>query len=1148
MFKFIRHHLIFSLVCLVSLYGSAHWLIIESVMGQSYLKSLVSHKVEEATGYQLEVRKVSGVLPFYFSFQGAELSSPEGDLMAQSDAVSFWLSPLSLLDHEVRLSRLHVADLRLNNKLVDEPLDLSGKVRLIPRTGRVVASLRLSDGAQQTSQLIIRARYQSHRQIVNFAIHESETGPITRLAKLPPHPAITISGDVSRETADHQTHINLSFALPKGTALGTLRPALREIIGDNASGEAHLIWEEDAAQLQLEKLTLTGAHVGLTGKLTVDRGLQISSSSIVAHIDDLSLLGNTYLPIQGDLNFKGTVRGALMAPECELSLTGTNVVCGQAPVTNLTGFWKTNGGLDSGHVECSGELFDEAVAVQTDYSFDTDHALHFQNIQAQVPDGGLSGNLKLYPHSQLILGEIQGTLPDLDLLSAPLRHRLRGKATGKLLFTAQPAPDGNERSAIQGLSLDLQGAQITIDDARLQKCHIKIDLVELGANPVGTLHIQGTDVDYDRWAFRTATIQSRLEKGACPFEITTKAVSAKGPSFHAKGVWEGSQTTFEKCEGSVFGKPFRLESPLTVRAGRRGLKEISPFKLKIDNGMLSGHYRTAESGIDLLFHISDFPLEFCELVVPDLTLTGTAAGKFSLHGPSFAPTGTIALTLMNAKSTDPAFKRKQSFNGSISGTLADGQIAVRGRIDDPTHPLNLAVEVPASLTLDPFSIEIDTVEPINGHILGHCDAFSLFQLLGDTESRIEGKVALDARIGGTLDSPELYGTGSLTKGTYESVNTGSRFKNIHAELKAEGREILLQSISASDGTKENGEILGSGRIEIDRNSTLPYSFELELKHVQLLQQDHASARATGVLHVEGDLEAALLSGHLTVNEAYTEIPAHIPADIDVLNVIYINRPQITAGPAEPEGLPISLDVLFQVPGKAFLSGRGLNSEWKGTVQVKGTTKLPTLHGHLDLIKGDYVFAGRQFPVTVGSATVDGPPADTTRLDVIAEAQMDNAKIITSLTGPLRQLTVTFRSDPVQPMKEILSQVLFNKKSSEISKWQGMQLAQAAVSVGGGGTGTDLLGKIQRGIGIDRIEFQEREGETDDDNEELADQQVSFQLGKYIGRGVFIGITRGINNDENSVALEWELTRTLKIQGEVGTASNGKLKVTWKRDY
>jgi translocation and assembly module TamB len=270
----------------------------------------------------------------------------------------------------------------------------------------------------------------------------------------------------------------------------------------------------------------------------------------------------------------------------------------------------------------------------------------------------------------------------------------------------------------------------------------------------------------------------------------------------------------------------------------------------------------------------------------------------------------------------------------------------------------------------------------------------------------------------------------------------------------------------------------------------------------------------------------------------------MPAHMKAVDVKYVNVPAASNSKIvlldEKDDIPIHLNVTLNIPGQAYVLGRALTSEWSGSITFTGTTDHVLTNGELNLLSGDYIFNGRSLMGANGTIHFAGDPATKTTLYVTASQEIDEYHVEMILKGPVHDPVLAFRSNPPLSKKEILSLVLFNSKISEITPFQGAQLSQTVISLSDGMDKSDTLSRIRNSIGIDRIDISSVD--TCDSNE------VTIRVGKYISRGLFVSVNKSITADKNQVAIEANVTRHIKMKGEVGDDAEANLNLRWENQY
>ena len=165
-----------------------------------------------------------------------------------------------------------------------------------------------------------------------------------------------------------------------------------------------------------------------------------------------------------------------------------------------------------------------------------------------------------------------------------------------------------------------------------------------------------------------------------------------------------------------------------------------------------------------------------------------------------------------------------------------------------------------------------------------------------------------------------------------------------------------------------------------------------------------------------------------------------------LQIKYINAPKPIAvemaNIPRRHPYPIFLDLHIFAPEGIFVSGRGLNSEWKGNFQLGGTFTDIEAKGQLELMSGEFLFSGRGFKLTEGSITFSGKPHEMPWINLAGQMRLQDLDILARLKGPLNAPQLAFQSIPPLPMGSILSHLLFGQDLSEINALQAAQIVNS----------------------------------------------------------------------------------------------------------
>ena len=239
-----------------------------------------------------------------------------------------------------------------------------------------------------------------------------------------------------------------------------------------------------------------------------------------------------------------------------------------------------------------------------------------------------------------------------------------------------------------------------------------------------------------------------------------------------------------------------------------------------------------------------------------------------------------------------------------------------------------------------------------------------------------------------------------------------------------------------------------------------------------------------------------------------------------------------------KSLGIALDIAVDVPQQMSIRGRGLDAELGGALKITGTADQPLINGAIKMRRGTLDLVGRQLSFSRGQVIFDGAPKIDPVLDFTANARAEGYDVAVNVGGHVSLVRISLSSTPPLPEDEILSRLLFGKASGSLSALEAIQLAQATAELAGVGGGTDLLDKIRKETGLDRLSVDAGDGTAG----------PSLGAGRYVSEGVYVGVKQGTAGSSSAATVEVEVTPNVKVEGEVGANSTGKAGIYWEWDY
>ena len=233
-----------------------------------------------------------------------------------------------------------------------------------------------------------------------------------------------------------------------------------------------------------------------------------------------------------------------------------------------------------------------------------------------------------------------------------------------------------------------------------------------------------------------------------------------------------------------------------------------------------------------------------------------------------------------------------------------------------------------------------------------------------------------------------------------------------------------------------------------------------------------------------------------------------------------------------------LDIRVRADNEIYVTGMGLDSEWKTAMRVTGTTANPRVVGKLEVLRGRYSFSGKQFDLEQGVITFNGPMLNPV-LAIKAQTRIDTVTAGIQVTGSAQQPDIAFISNPTLPQDEILSRILFGDNVANLSAMQAVQLAAALNGLRGGSGGLNPMGKLQGASGIDRIGIV--------GGDETTGRGTSLAVGQHISNNVYVEVITD-SKGFTATQLEIALSRTLSLLSKTGTNAGSSANLRYSKDY
>ena len=867
---------------------------------------------------------------------------------------------------------------------------------------------------------------------------------------------------------------------------------------------------------------LIRAGIGLTEKGV----LQINSAQMMAPKLRMTSGGGTYAMGSGALRFAGRgysteygpvgieVRGSLEKPVARVTATHPGMGIGLADVSAL--------------ISRTAQGFSVLFTASTDY-------------------GPLDGDLEILTGAKNLVVDVKRSNFSGIALNGRLQQSPDGPFTGQLLGRgagfdgiAQLSAQGRHQSVVvkaTAANAILQGQK----SLRIGRGIIDADIV-LFEQPRVRAELQLADSSVDEFYIAAARGKIEYQNGQGNAQALVEGRSTFPFRIAANSKLEPKMWTVA-LRGRANGIAFASATPLRVAPDRAGYA-LLPSAIKIGNGTIRLEGRYAD---DLQFrsNIENVNLAVLNQMLPGFEMAGRVNGTIDWKQSS-----------LNAVPQAEGRLEIRRFSRNSQGTQSRPvNVSVKGILD--ANGGNLSALIQRQRTIvgriqmrlgslpDTSQDWIDRLvdAPLTGGIRYNGPSDLLFSLATLANQSLIGPVAVAADFSGNLRRPILRGSVRSDNLIYENEAYGTRLTNLRVRGLFDSDVLNLTEISAKAG---DGTVKGQGIVNLSFEKGFPAQIDLDLDRARLAKSELLSTAATGKIEVTNSVSnGALVSGTLALPETRFRIIRQNAASVTTLTGV---RRKSASGPARITGdaNPVSslpsnwkLDVRLVAADELYISGMGLESEWKADLRVTGTSSAPIITGDLQMVRGTLGFAGRSFGIETGRLTFNGGDYSNPSLRVIAASQVDGTTVRVEVRGTGNKPEILFTSSPSLPQDEIMARILFGNSVAELSAIQAVQLAASLNSLRAAPGGLNPLGVLQSATGLDRLRLLGADDQTG--------RGTALAVGEYITNDVYVEIitdARGYTASQ----IEISLTPALSVLSQLSSFGSSSVSVKYRKDY
>ena len=340
--------------------------------------------------------------------------------------------------------------------------------------------------------------------------------------------------------------------------------------------------------------------------------------------------------------------------------------------------------------------------------------------------------------------------------------------------------------------------------------------------------------------------------------------------------------------------------------------------------------------------------------------------------------------------------------------------------------------------------------PLDFDINGNID----LSLIGNGVTGLEtgGDIQLAGEIGGTLSSPELRGQATLTDVSLGHSGIFLSLSSVNGGLFFDGNRINLNGLTGSAG---GGTITIQGTAGIEGTTLGGVDVRMDLANVRVRNPEGLRTVLEGALVLRGTPDDPVLEGNLDVvnmsyNESFDQFLALFSGDTG-------------AAPDTPFD-DLALALHLEGDRNIRIENDLARVETRLDLDISGTFGEPAMTGHVEVSDGSLNFQGNRYRITRGNVDFVDPVSIEPLIDVQAETELRDYRVILAINGRGDDVRLNIRSDPPLPQLEIVSLMTGGRTREEFADGTDASGLPTSEQLFTGGAATILTDLLQARVG------------------------------------------------------------------------------------
>jgi len=289
-------------------------------------------------------------------------------------------------------------------------------------------------------------------------------------------------------------------------------------------------------------------------------------------------------------------------------------------------------------------------------------------------------------------------------------------------------------------------------------------------------------------------------------------------------------------------------------------------------------------------------------------------------------------------------------------------------------------------------------------------------LLNEFVSKLSagGSGTVNASVRGTLSDPHVQGQARVTDGQFAYADFPNSFTQANGSFFFDENQVRIDNFSAVSG---GGKVEAGGDIIFGGNQIKLMNLRIQGREVRIRYPEGMRNVVDADLTLRGSQQAQVLAGNVRI------VSASFQKGYDPITQYFENRSSQMSWPGAQElGGGLSLDLSITGDRNIKLDTQLVKMTSRADLRVKGTASSPLVTGSIEASGGELYFQGARYRITRGRLDFVNPLRIDPRIDLEAESDLRDYRVVLAINGTAGKFRADLRSDPPLPTVDLFGLV------------------------------------------------------------------------------------------------------------------------------